>query len=454
MFARTLIPVLMLVPYFAPQSHAAMFRAHKFARYLPEHGFKPIVVTTDVNYLYNNDPGLLGELPPEVEIHRARYVEPTLRGIRMALGGQDRSFATLKATGITDSAGGAVGKVSNANNWTQRSLGVGSVVAGLIGNYPDRHWTWTRPARRLSEKLIAQHNIKLLYTSANPVSFLRAALHLKRKKNLAWLFDARDPLGYGRKHTAKNAVGLLQERAILRSSMAAADHVVGLASSYGQIFFDLYGLPENRFDFIPTGVDQSYLAGSEGAAREDFLLHVGEVMPDQGERVFRVLERMLSQGADDPFGRLIFVGRREVNEPRVRRLVSGLNCLQDRMEFIDHCPQPKVYDLIRRARACLLVPGRTRYWWNNFAKMVDYIALGAPVIADVPEISEARNELTKVGTGFFLTDEIEADAEALRMWLAGVGDLAASDYGKRYIAKQQVSDLASILQRLQQENDL
>ena len=79
---RELTPLLMMTPYFAPQSHAAMFRAHKLARYLPDHGYQPIVVTTDINYLYNDVPSLLSELPPEVEIHRARYIEPTLRGVR------------------------------------------------------------------------------------------------------------------------------------------------------------------------------------------------------------------------------------------------------------------------------------------------------------------------------------------------------------------------------------
>src|SRR5690606_41469670 len=90
----------MLVPYFAPQTHAAMFRAHKLAKYLPEYGFRPVVVTTDINYLYNEDPRLLEELPDCVQIHRARYIEPTARGLRMAPGGRDRTCsATKKATG-------------------------------------------------------------------------------------------------------------------------------------------------------------------------------------------------------------------------------------------------------------------------------------------------------------------------------------------------------------------
>ena len=445
---RDLIPVLMLVPYFAPQSHAAMFRAHKFARYLPDHGFKPIVVTTDTNYLYNDDSGLLDELPPEVEIHRARYIEPTLRGIRMALNGPDRSFAALKAAGKIAVSGASKGSAPS-DAAKSRWLGLGSQVGRLIGDYPDRHWTWSGPARRLAEKLIKQHDISLLYTSANPVSFLRAAIRLKKENEVSWLFDSRDPLGYGRKHTAEGKIALLQERYILCRAIATADHVTGLAGSYGQIFFDLYGLPEDRFNFIPTGLDQAYLGDSKEIEREDFLLHVGEVMPDQGPHAFHVLEKALSQEGESPFGEVIFVGRREVNEPRLLRLTANMPRVQERLKFIDHCPQAEVYNLIRRARACLLVPGPMRYWWTNFAKMVDYIALGAPVIAHVPPISEARSELEKAGTGFFLSGETEVDAAALQVWMAQSDRITVSDYAQRYTAQRQVADLAEVLHGLQ-----
>ena len=51
--------ILIVTPYFAPQTHAAVFRAYKLAKYLPRFGWKPYVLTVDTNYLYNNDPELL-----------------------------------------------------------------------------------------------------------------------------------------------------------------------------------------------------------------------------------------------------------------------------------------------------------------------------------------------------------------------------------------------------------
>ncbi len=96
----------------------------------------------------------------------------------------------------------------------------------------------------------------------------------------------------------------------------------------------------------------------------------------------------------------------------------------------------------------MLIPGDTRYWWTNFAKMVDYIALGAPVIAHVPLISEARTELAKAGTGFFLNGDVDSDSIQLRAWLeSGISD-SPTDYRQRYTARRQVADFAAILDRL------
>jgi glycosyltransferase involved in cell wall biosynthesis len=436
----------MLVPYFAPQSHAAMFRAHKLAKYLPEHGYKPIIVTTDTNYLYNEDPSLLAELSSEVEIHRARYIEPTLRGIRMALGGPDRRFVALKQPTVTSE------DVASSTPVNRRP-GLGALAAKVIGDWPDRYWTWSNPAFRLASKLVQEHDIRLLYTSANPVSFLRAAIRLKERHRLAWLFDSRDPLGYGQKHSSGGVVASQQEKSILRKSMVQADHVSGLSGAYGQIFFDLYGIEEARWSFIPTGLDEAYLPTSRAAPRGENILHVGEVMANQSSHCFQVLENLL-EGAKVslPFDKLVFVGRREVNEPIIRKMTRNMPNLTARLEFIDHRPQAEVYALMRQAKACMLVPGSMRYWWTNFAKLVDYMALGVPVIAHVPPVSEARHELEKSGTAFFLKGDLVQDTEKLATWLAApYGSLRSQSgdcYAERYTARRQVADFATLFDRL------
>lgn len=446
--SRDLIPVLMLLPYFAPQTHAAMFRAHKLAKYLPEHGFRPVVVTTDINYLYNDDPGLIEELPDCVQVHRAWHVEPTLRGVRMALGGRDRTFAAMKRAHAH--AGGAGSATpSAAGGRRERRFSMAEFVR-IFGEWPDRYWTWSVAARRLCEGLIRDQDIGLLYTSAVPASPLRLARRLQEGHGLRWIADFRDPLGYGEKHSAKGTLASAMERRILSSTMHSADDVTGLADAYGPIFFDLYGLPESRYSFIPTGLDEAYLDPEPFPDKQPVFLHIGEVMPNQSRHVFAVLQRahalrpeLMSRYS------LEFIGRREINQPRVDSLVAGLPDWPYQTRFVDHVPQREVYARIRTAAACLLVPGHRRYWWTNFAKMVDYIALGTPVIADVPPVSEARNELGKAGNGFFLGGEdVERDAQALLAWVeAGLPIHTDDAYRARYTARRQAEEFARVFAR-------
>jgi len=445
---KDLVPILMLVPYFAPQTHAAMFRAHKLAKYLPEHGFRPVVVTADINYLYNEDPGLLAELPDCVQVHRARHIEPTVRGLRMALGGRDRTFAGMKRAGAyAESSGMARPTNPPKRRWRKFSM---AEFVRIFGEWPDRYWTWSLAAGRLCEQLIREQSIGLLYTSAVPASPLRLARRLQEEHGLRWIADFRDPVGYGEKHSAEGVFASAMERDIFSTAMHTADHVTGLADSYGPIFFDLYGLPESRYSFIPTGLDEAYLDQAPQAEREPVLLHIGEVMPNQSRHVFAVLQRAHALRPELMSGySLEFIGRREINQPRVEALVSGLPDWPYETRFVDHVPQREVYARIRTAAACLLVPGHRRYWWTNFAKMVDYIALGTPVIADVPPVSEARNELGKAGNGFFLGGEdVERDALALLAWVeAGLPIRTDDDYRARYTACRQAEAFDELFAR-------
>ena len=51
--------ILIITPFFPPQTHAAVFRAFKLVKYLKRTGWNPIVLTVNRNYLYLEDPDLL-----------------------------------------------------------------------------------------------------------------------------------------------------------------------------------------------------------------------------------------------------------------------------------------------------------------------------------------------------------------------------------------------------------
>ncbi len=153
-------PLLIVAPFFAPQSHAAMFRVHKLVKYLPKYGYKPIVVTVDTNFIFNEDEELLSELSG-VEIHRVRHIEPSIRGLRMLLGGGDRTFSAIKKSGkINFTPSDEVDTLGVRNKFQIKKII--SRVLRAFKLMPDAHWTWISPAVKKSVSLINENNINLI----------------------------------------------------------------------------------------------------------------------------------------------------------------------------------------------------------------------------------------------------------------------------------------------------
>jgi hypothetical protein len=57
---------------------------------------------------------------------------------------------------------------------------------------PDRHWGWYGPAIKSASKLIRNHSVEAIFSTAPPWTDHLIARHLKRKFRLPWIADFRD----------------------------------------------------------------------------------------------------------------------------------------------------------------------------------------------------------------------------------------------------------------------
>lgn len=440
--------VLIVTPYFAPQSHAAVFRAHKLAKYLPDHGWKPYVLTVDTNYLYNEGPGLLAELPEEVEIVRTRYVEPTLRGVRMALGGRDRTFTAKKDDMLEHQR--APGSLSESSPTLSRPR----ILAGKLYSSarrmwlqsPDAYWTWERSAIRTGRELIDRHGIDVVYTTALPFTAHRIGMTLQGE-GARWVADFRDPATYAAKVSSSSGRIRARQRKIMREALCKADAVTATSSSYPLIFQDVYGdITKRPIQFIPTGVDDALIPSpAETASEHPYLVYAGEIMPEQTGDFFALLGQAV--GLVETPWRLKVVGHELLNRSRLDPIVSACG-ISDQVDYIDHVPQQELYGLIQGSHAGILVPGRTAYWWNNHAKLVDYVGLRKPVLAVVPDPSEARSALMKTGLGIFLDGDADQATATLAAFLNGdmPSPKPVGSECDRYLASRQVQAFADIFE--------
>src|SRR5919204_2670983 len=68
--------VLEIAHGFPPAGGSGSHRALAFARYLPEYGWRPVVLTTGAAWAANRDDSLVAEVPRDLRIIRTRSLEP------------------------------------------------------------------------------------------------------------------------------------------------------------------------------------------------------------------------------------------------------------------------------------------------------------------------------------------------------------------------------------------
>lgn len=434
--------ILIITPFFAPETHAAVFRAHKLAKYLNRENWEVHVLTVDTNYVYNEDENLLKELEG-VTIHRAKYIEPTLRGLRMWLTGKDRTFKTLKKKGFYADKGAAPNDMAQENsspNWKSR---VYSYILERYLNNPDRFWTWEKNAVKLGLELIKEHNLGTIYSTCNPFTSNKIGLKLKQKTGVKWIADFRDPQLTVKRNHSKIRKVKIQQSTIVRNTFELSDYVVTASFAHTLMINDLFQEKfKYKIKFIPTGADDDYIqnANSVNINNDPYFVFVGEYLKEYSNYFFEVFKSLLLKYPDL---RIKIIGNRLINLKLLEPVIQNLD-IQNNIDFIDHLPQNELYGYIKNAAAAILVPNAL--WWCSFAKMVDYIALRVRVIALVPELSEAKLQLTKSGLGVFLTKILEKDLNLIENSILINKESSGIDYEfcDNYLATSQVKSFIKL----------
>lgn len=444
--------VLVITPFFAPESHAAVFRAHKLVKYLKSFGWSPYVITVDTNYEYNEDPSLLKELEG-IPIYRTRYIEPSARGLKMALGGEDRTYNTLKKKGYFDKTHTDVNATVDGDSALAKASLKSKIYNYVLKRYlknPDRFWTWRKKAVAVAQKLIKEEGIGTVFTTTLPFTSNQIGLELKKSCDIKWMADFRDPITYGKRFHSDIPMVFNRQKKNQDQTFAHADAIVGASSSFGLIFHDQYsGEYDDKFTFIPTGLDDEYIP-KPVEQKDNVLIFIGEYLKEYKDHFFKIYKRVIQELPPEDIPKINIIGNKEINQSQALPYLNNLD-LTEYVTFYDHMPQPQLYERVERARYVLLINGDKAYWWCVFAKLIDYIALKKEVIAFIPEISEARKELTKSNTAHFLSFQDEDSERKLKVLFQKKTTKKTPNvkYCKRYLASSQAQAFIDIFKKLQ-----
>ena len=178
--------VLVVTYYWPPSGGSGVQRWVKFAKYLPQEGWQPVIYTPENPEYTAIDHTLEAEIPHTVEIIRRPSTEPYNLYRRLMGKGASTDMKTLTA----GASGGAVTEISSGKKSFKQRLSL-----WIRGNLfvPDPRVGWVKPSVRFLKKYLAEHPVDVIVTTGPPHSMHLIGQRLHKELGLPWIPDFRDP---------------------------------------------------------------------------------------------------------------------------------------------------------------------------------------------------------------------------------------------------------------------
>jgi len=168
--------ILIITYYWPPAGGPGVQRWLKFAKYLPEFGWKPVIFTPENPSYPLLDESLMKDIPENLEIIKTKIWEPYQLAEKL-----NKSNKKFKA-GQFD--------VGKNQSWKSK------LSIWVRGNFfiPDARVFWVKPSVKFLEQYLKENKIDVVVTSGPPHSLHLIGLNLKKKlPDLKWIADFRDP---------------------------------------------------------------------------------------------------------------------------------------------------------------------------------------------------------------------------------------------------------------------
>jgi glycosyltransferase involved in cell wall biosynthesis len=375
----------MLAFHFPPVAAAGSFRSLRFAKYLPDFGWRPLVVSLAPEYSQEKVDLALAESLPAAGIYRRTpiwYLEDHLNRIahtvaRRAAAGRQRDEQGPRAA-EAPTPGGASQLLRHLRDFALRT--------------PDPWIAWKRPALRAAEELIRRYRPEIIYSTGPPHSVHLIAARLQRRHRIAWVADFRDPwarLPWASTIQVDNPWGRRLLGYYERRCVSCADAVVLNTRRMQQDFVDAYReQPRERFhtiyngfdpDLIPaiTGLNATRPPGGESdrGRRPLRLCHAGSLYGCRDPRPLIAAIRQLADGGCDVELELIGHVDRQFNVPETIALLG----LQHRVRVVPHLPHADVLKRMGGADVLLVIQPDTRLQVPG--KLFEMLMFRKPILA-------------------------------------------------------------------------
>ncbi|HEY0976299.1 MAG TPA: glycosyltransferase family 4 protein [Flavobacteriales bacterium] len=417
--------VLIITYYWPPNGGAGVYRWLKLAKYLPQHGWAPVIYTPENPELTADDPALAKDVLPGTEVIKRPITEPF--GLYKRFTGRAQSERVQTAFLSEQRKGG----------WKE------DLALWIRSNFfvPDARVWWVKPSVRHLRKYLRRHPVDAIVTTGPPHSMHLIGRALKRKTGVKWIADFRDPWTdidfYGQ--LSLTAWADRRHHRMERSVLQEADRVVTVSWRWAD---DLAALGGRAVEVITNGFDPADVPASLTVDDAFSLVHIGAMSATRDcPGLWQALARIVRSDPDFAARfRLRFVG--PVDHSIIASVEgAGLGTYVERVGRVSHA-EAMVH--MQRARVLLLPINNTP---NSLGilpgKVFEYLSTGRPILA----VGPAEGDIGRVLGGDHVrvdrTVPATDDARILALFREGLTS-GSADQG-RYSRIHLAGEMAGLL---------
>ena len=412
--------VLMVAYYFPPVATSGSMRPLGFCRYLPESGWLPSVVTTDVNSVQpplGVDEALVGQLPATTDVYRVPHGNTLLRLIAFRASIRRRFRARPR-----DEAAAQGGSATVEQGRLDRTK---DAVLEWLFEFPDPQREWRRAVLSAPEIGGGEIRPDLVYATGGPWTSLLVGQALARRFGVPLVTDFRDPWTRNPFLRSKSRMSFNRARALERSVCESSSRVVANTPELREQLAADYPHLAERFLTISNGFDLSEaLSGSPAVVPSTGveLTHFGTVYHNRNPiELLRAIADVAADGVTAHHLNVRFVGAWLVDDPAANELARSLEA----RGFVRREPAVPHAECLRQMRqsAALLIL-QPAFPVQIPAKIYEYIAVGRPMVVVGGEGATAAL-VERHALGVCRANDREALASLLRDLIAGRKQLDA-----------------------------
>lgn len=403
--------VLMIAYHYPPfAGSSGVQRALKYSRYLPEHGWQPVVLSVSPRVYVETRRDQLAEIRPDIEVVRAWGFDAA------------------------------------------RELSIRGRYPGFLA-LPDRWASWAAFAIPAALWLARKHRVSAIWSTYPIATAHLIALAVARLTGLPWIADCRDSMteaDYPR-DPAQRRVFLWLERRVVERAARVVMTTPGTVAMYRARYPEV---PANRWVAIPNGYDEDDFgvlapvpAAPAGAPM--LLLHSGALYPIERDpsAFFGAIAELASAGRLGP-GDLKVRLRATGHDREIAALVArfGVERFVELVPGIGH--RDSIREMMQADGLLLLQAANCNH--QIPAKLYEYLRSGRPVLGLTDPQGDSGRALRDAGLDRVVPlDDRAAIVAALEAMLArhraGDGTGAALAVAERFSRRAQAGDLASLL---------